>query len=157
MKINYRKLVIAIFVCMLAGFVGSVATSPKITTWYSSLVKPWFAPPNWLFGPAWTTLYVLMGIALYLVWQKGLKTQNGKYAVYLFGFQLGLNALWSFLFFGLESPFFGLVGIAALWFAIVATIWEFYMVEKKAAYLLVPYLAWVSFASLLNYAIWALN
>lgn len=156
-KLDAKKLIISIVLCQMAGIAGSLFTMPKIQTWYSSLAKPWFSPPNWLFGPAWTALYALMGIALYLVWQKGVKTQNEKYAVGIFGIQLGLNALWSFLFFGMESLFFGFACIAAMWLAIAATIWKFYVIDKKAAYALVPYIAWVSFAAILNYAVWMLN
>jgi tryptophan-rich sensory protein len=157
MKADIKKLSASVIVCLLAGMIGSIFTMPKILTWYATLAKPEFAPPNWVFGPVWTTLFVLMGISLYLIWNKGAKDKNVKMAIYVFAVQLALNILWSFLFFGLESPFYGFVGIAVLWAAIAATMWKFYGIDKKAAYLLMPYIAWVSFASLVNYAVWMLN
>lgn len=141
-----------IALCELAGVIGSVFTISAIPTWYAGLVKPDVRPPNWVFGPVWTTLYALMGIAGYLVWSK----RRGQ-ALRIFGVQLVLNATWSIIFFGLQSPGWALVNIVALWLAIVGTIKEFYRVSKPAAYLLVPYLVWVSFASYLNYSIWVLN
>ena len=157
LKIGWKKLIASVAVCQLAGIAGSLFTYPKISTWYATLNKPAFAPPNWVFGPVWISLFTLMGIALYLVWQKGVRSQNERYAVYAFGLQLGLNALWSFLFFGLQSPFYGFVGILLMWLAIAATMWEFRHIDRRAACLLVPYIAWVSFAALVNYAVWLLN
>ncbi len=151
------KLAASVVLCLLAGFIGSFATTPKIQGWYAGLVRPSFAPPNWLFGPAWTTLYVLMGIALYLVWRKGLAAKGVKVAIAFFLVQLVVNALWSFAFFGAESPLAGLVVIVLLWILIVATIAVFAPVSRTAALLLVPYIAWVSFATVLNAAIYALN
>lgn len=151
------KLAASVVLCLLAGFIGSIATTPKIQSWYAGLAKPSFAPPNWLFGPAWTTLYVLMGIALYLVWRKGLAAKGVKLAIAVFLAQLVVNALWSFAFFGAESPLAGLVVIAMLWIMIAVTIAVFAPVSRPAALLLVPYIAWVSFATVLNAAIYALN
>ena len=122
-----------------------------------SLCAGYVAPPNWIFAPVWTALYVLMGIALYLIWKKGLKSHNEMMAVYVFTLQLALNILWSFLFFGLQSPFYGFVGIVILWLAIAATMWHFHDLDARAGYLLIPYIAWVSFAAILNFAIWMLN
>ncbi len=149
------KLVLAVIVCQLAGVFGSLFTMPAIPTWYASLNKPSFAPPGWLIGTIWLILYTLMGISLYLVWIS--KKKHKTRATRMFEFQLILNALWSFLFFGLRSPLYGLIGIAMVWVAILATIIFFYKIDKKAAYLLVPYLAWVSIATLLNYLIFMLN
>ncbi len=161
-----------IILCLLAGAFGSIFTIQNISTWYATLNKPSFSPPNWVFGPVWTTLYILMGISAYLIYSKtrtpnpqtpnpqtpnGLNNNEIRLALGVFGIQLILNALWSFLFFGLQSPVLGLVCIVFLWFAIVATIIEFHKISKPAAYLLIPYLLWVSFASFLNYTIWTLN
>ncbi len=154
---NALKLIAAILVCQLAGVIGSVFTSPAIPGWYASLQKPFFAPPNWVFAPVWITLYTLMGLALYLVWEKGLNTEKVKPAAGVFFLQLGLNALWSVLFFGLRNPFLAFAEIIVLWISILAATILFYRVSKKAAYLMLPYLAWVSIASALNYGIWALN
>ncbi len=151
------KLVGAIALCQLAGILGSLATMPNIPTWYASLNKPFFSPPNWVFAPVWITLYALMGIALYLVWNKGIQNKDVKAGVMLFGGQLALNAAWSFLFFGMHSPLLGLAGIIPLWALIVLTIRKFYPVSKLAAYLMVPYLLWVSFATILNLSLWMLN
>lgn len=151
------RLVFSIALCLLAGIVGSYFTFPAIPTWYATLIKPTIGPPNWIFGPVWTTLYVLMGISLYLIWQKGHKKKNIKYAVQLFSLQLLLNVLWSVMFFGLQSPLLALLEIVLLWLAIFATIRAFYRLSHTAAYMLIPYLAWVSFATILNGAIVYLN
>lgn len=157
MKTDWARLMGCIVVSEAAGLIGSVATINSIPTWYAALIKPAFAPPNWVFAPVWTLLYALMGVAAYLVLQQGWHKPAVRKAVTAFGSQLGLNVLWSFLFFGLHSPLLALFGIALLWFAIAWTIREFHAVCKPAAWLLVPYLAWVSFAALLNFAIWQLN
>jgi len=157
MKLNLVKLVVSITVCQLAGVAGSMFTYPKISTWYASLNKPPFSPPNWLFGPVWITLFLLMGIALYIIWDKGLKERKAKIAVCVFAIQLVLNVLWSLLFFGMESPFYGFVDILLMWAAILATIISFYRTDKKAAVLMVPYILWVTIAAVLNYFILILN
>jgi len=154
---NFLKLVIAIVVSQLAGLIGSVFTVSSIPTWYATLQKPSFNPPNWIFGPVWTTLYFLIGIAAFLVWKKGLERKDVKIAIGVFGVQLFLNAIWSIIFFGLHSPGWALVNIVLLWLAIVWTIIVFYKISKPAAYLLLPYILWVSFAAYLNYTIWVLN
>ncbi len=167
---NFFKLVIAVVVSELAGIIGSVFTISAIPNWYSTLAKPALNPPSWVFGPAWTTLYALMGIAAFLIWREydkltlseveGLVIQRKrqiKMALGVFGIQLFLNAIWSIIFFGLQSPGWALVNIVLLWLAIVWTIAVFYKISRPAAYLLVPYLLWVSFASYLNYSIWMLN
>ena len=154
---NFFKLAIAIVVAGLAGAIGSVFTVSAIPNWYAGLVKPALNPPSWVFGPAWTTLYALIGIAAFLIWKSGWDKKEVKKALGVFGIQLVLNALWSIIFFGLHSPGWALVDIIALWFAIVWTMVVFYKISKPAAYLLVPYILWVSFASYLNYSIWMLN
>jgi len=154
---NFFKLAIAIVVAGLAGAIGSVFTVSAIPNWYAGLVKPALNPPSWVFGPAWTTLYALMGIAAFLIWKSGWDKKEVKKALGVFGIQLVLNALWSIIFFGLHSPGWALVDIIALWFAIVWTMVVFYKISKPAAYLLVPYILWVSFVSYLNYSIWMLN
>lgn len=151
------KLMIAIAISELAGIIGSVFTASSIASWYSGIMKPSINPPAWVFGPVWTTLYALMGIAAFLVWKKGLERGDVKIALGIFAGQLVLNTLWSVIFFGLHSPGGALVEIAFLWLAILATIIAFAKVSKPAAWLLAPYILWVSFAMYLNYAIWALN
>ncbi len=147
-------LIAALFVavCEAAGLLGTAFTISAIPAWYSLLDKPAFSPPNWVFGPVWTILYALMGIAAFLVWRRA-----GAGALVPFWVQLALNALWTPVFFGLRSPLMGLVVIALMWLAIVWTIAKFWPVSRPAALLLLPYLAWVSFASALNLAIYLLN
>ncbi|MDD3421595.1 MAG: tryptophan-rich sensory protein [Methanocellales archaeon] len=158
MKIkNISQLVYSIVICQLAGIIGSFFTFPSIQTWYAALEKPSFNPPNWLFSPVWITLFILMGVSLYLVWSSGAKTRYVKIALTLFGIQLILNILWSIIFFGLKSPFYAFIEIAILWVAILLTIFKFFKISKTAAYLLIPYLLWVSFAAVLNFSIWVLN
>ncbi len=154
---NFFKLVIAIVVSELAGIIGSVFTISAIPTWYDGLVKPALNPPSWVFGPVWTALYALMGIAAFLIWRMGWERKEVKTALGVFGLQLSLNAIWSIIFFGLHSPGWALVNIILLWLAILGTIIVFYKISRPAAYLLVPYILWVSFASYLNYSIWVLN
>ena len=145
-----RNLLVSIGVCLCAGLIGSVFTFPSIPTWYAALTKPAFSPPNWLFGPVWTTLYILMGLAMYLVWQK-------KGTLKLFLIHLVFNAGWSVVFFGLHSILGGMVVIIILWGLIVYLTGMFYRIDRAAAYLLIPYLAWVSFASILNFSLLTLN
>lgn len=153
----YPKLALSLVIPQLAGAIGTIFTSSSIPTWYTTLNKPSFNPPNWIFGPVWTILFLLMGIALFLVWQKGIHKKEVKIAITIFGIQLVLNTLWSILFFGLQSPQYALVEIVFLWIAIVATIITFYKVSKCAAALLLPYILWVSFAAYLNYTLGMLN
>jgi tryptophan-rich sensory protein len=158
MKIsNPLKLIIAVATPLIIGGIGSAFTMPSITTWYSTLAKPALNPPNWIFGPVWTTLYILMGVAAFLIWRKGLKRKGVKAALAIFVFQLFLNSFWSLLFFGIHNPAAAFTEILSLWFAIMALILAAYQVSRPAAYLLVPYILWVSFASYLNYAIWQLS
>jgi len=151
------KLVVSLAVVLAAGAVGSLATAKTIPTWYKGLAKPSFNPPEWLFGPAWTLLYLLMAVAAFLVWKQGFGAPGVKLALAVFLVQLVLNALWSVFFFGLRSPLAGLVDIIVLWLAIVATIIFFFRVSVPAGVMLLPYIAWVSFAALLNAAILRLN
>ncbi|MBI4101537.1 MAG: tryptophan-rich sensory protein [Candidatus Nealsonbacteria bacterium] len=158
MKINnLLGLVAAVGVSELAGVVGSVFTISAIPTWYAGLAKPELNPPSWVFGPTWTMLYALMGVAAFLVWRAGWGKREVKLALGIFGLQLALNAIWSIIFFGLQSPGWALAEIAFLWVAIFATIIVFSRVSRPAAGLLVPYILWVSFAGYLNFMIWRLN
>ena len=151
------KLIISILVCQLAGFIGSFFTQPAIPTWYAGLIKPRFTPPDWVFGPVWISLYILMGIAAFLAWRRGVHHQVVRRALAIFGVQLILNALWSFLFFGLRSPLAGLIGISVLGIAIIFTVRSFLKVSRPAGLLLIPYFLWVSFATGLNLSIWWMN
>lgn len=155
--INLFKLVAAIGVSELAGIIGSVFTAPAIEGWYAGIIQPELNPPSWVFGPVWTTLFALMGIAAFLVWKKGLNHRGVKIALGAFIFQLVLNTLWSIIFFGFQSPGAAFIEIIFLWLAILATIIAFAKVSKPAAWLLLPYILWVSFAAYLNYSIYVLN
>ena len=154
---NPLKLIIALTVPLSVGWIGSLFTTPEINGWYSSLAKPALNPPNWIFGPVWTTLFILMGIAAFLIWRRGLNNKNVQAALAIFVFQLFLNVFWSLLFFGIHSPMVAFTEIISLWLAILALILAAYRVSRPAAYLLIPYVFWVSFATYLNYAIWQLN
>ncbi|MDD2785715.1 MAG: tryptophan-rich sensory protein [Patescibacteria group bacterium] len=154
---NLAKLISTILICELAGVIGAVFTTSSIGGWYSGLIKPDFSPPNWIFGPVWTTLYFLMGVAAYLIWNKGLNRKSVKIALSFFIAQLILNIFWSIIFFGLHSPGGAMIEIVFLWLTILATIITFYKIFRPAAWLLVPYILWVSFAGYLNYSIWILN
>ncbi|MCX6733305.1 MAG: tryptophan-rich sensory protein [Candidatus Peregrinibacteria bacterium] len=149
--------IVSILGCLSVGIVGALFTTPAIPTWYNTLSKPLFSPPAWVFGPAWTILYIMMGVSLFLVWTKKDGSDTKRMALYIFFAQLLLNAIWSPIFFGLQSPFLGLMIIALLWATIIININIFYKVSKAAALLLVPYFLWVSFATVLNFALWQLN
>ena len=152
------RIIIAVIVCLAVGYSSSQVTRTGVETWYPTIVKPVFNPPNWIFAPVWTLLFVLMGIAAGLVWDK-IKVQNEavKKALGFFLIQLVLNAIWSYLFFGLKNPMLALIEIALLWLMIYETYLKFIKINKIAGYLLVPYLAWVAFAGILNASIWWLN
>ena len=177
---NLLKLFSSIIICELVGVVGSFFTISQIPLWYGSLNKPFFNPPSWIFGPVWTLLFVLMGISLYLVWLKKWEAKNsistrkekawnslsqkfysGSWRktniIIIFVFQLVLNVLWSVIFFGWHSPALAFFELLMLWFAIVFTIINFYRVSKTSAWIMLPYLMWVSFAGILNLAIFILN
>ena len=151
------KLVISILASFAAGGIGSLFTFRVIPTWYAGLKKPPYTPPNWVFGPIWTTLYILMGISVFLVWQKGLNTSGVMLAFTLFWIQLALNALWSVIFFGMKSKGGGVITIIVLWLLILATIITSFRVSGWAGALLIPYIVWVSIASYLNIGVWLLN
>ncbi|AXT56895.1 tryptophan-rich sensory protein [Aquimarina sp. AD1] len=157
MKKKILRIGIAVLLCLVIGFFSSIATQTSITTWYPGLQKPSFTPPNWLFAPVWTVLYIMMGIAAGIVWSKGFYHKWVKTALYHFGFQLLLNAAWSIFFFGLRNPLIALVDILALFILLLFTIRWFKVVNSTAAYLLIPYLIWVAYATALNFAIWQLN
>lgn len=148
-------LALSIIACQMAGLVGSIFTFSAIPNWYMYLNKPVFNPPNWIFGPVWTILYLLMGISLFIILNS--KSKLKTKALKVFFIQLLLNTLWSIIFFGLQNPLFGLFEIIILLVFIILSIYYFYKINKKAAYLLVPYLLWVSFASFLNLFIVLLN
>ena len=154
---NKKKLMISLAICFAAEGLGGLFTAQSVGTWYLTLQKPAFTPPGWLFGPVWTLLYLMMGIALYLIWKRAGAGAEGRGALMLFALQLLLNVAWSAVFFGRQSPLGGLLIIVALWLTLALTIWRFRQISTLAAGLLVPYLAWISFAAVLNFAIWRLN
>lgn len=156
-KDNYWILLLSILVAQGAGAIGSFFTFSAISTWYIYLNKPFFSPPNWLFGPVWTLLYTLMGISAYLVWRKYRHEKKSQSFWWMYRTQLVLNALWSILFFGLKFTGLAFIEILVMWYFIVRTIQDGYKIDRWSAYLLYPYLLWVSFASLLNLSIWLLN
>jgi tryptophan-rich sensory protein len=151
------RFILGIVICLSAGFIGSVFTTPQIPSWYAALSKPAFTPPGWVFAPVWTILYLMMGVALFLVWRKWGVAGSVSIALWAFGVQLVLNVLWSAFFFGLQSPVAGFVEILFLWIAIVVTILLFYRISRISAILLVPYLLWVSYAAVLTFSIWRMN
>lgn len=152
--ISAMQLIVCLVICLGAGWLGSVFTRPSLKPWYASLVKPAWTPPNWVFAPVWTLLYVLMGVAAWQVWREaGL----ASVAVGLFAVQLILNIIWSAIFFRLRSPGAALIENMCLWLAIAATTTAFARVVPLAALLMIPYLLWVSYAVALNGAIWRLN
>lgn len=151
------KLGVSILVCESAGAFGAIFTSPAIKSgWYASLAKPAINPPAWLFGPVWITLYALMGISLFLIWRNHSNILKNV-GMSLFFIQLALNSFWLIIFFGWQNPGAAFADIILLWLAILATIVVFYKISKPAAWLLIPYILWVSFAVYLNFSIWQLN
>lgn len=148
---------LSIFICLFAGVIGSIFTNPSIPVWYGGLNKPPFNPPNWIFGPVWTILYILMGISAYLIYEKGLKNKRVRSALIIFGVQLLLNSLWSIIFFGWHLLLLAFLELVLLWAAIILSIISFNRISRTAAYLLIPYILWVSFAAVLNLSIWLLN
>ena len=157
MKRKLTYIIIGIVICSTIGFLSSVVTQSSVNGWYMTLNKPSFNPPNWIFAPVWTALYILMGISAGWVWAKGFHHKWVKTGLYHFGFQLLLNGLWSIVFFGLQQPFWGLLVVLTLLVVLILTIKWFKVVSKVAAILLIPYLLWVCFATVLNYKIWELN
>ncbi len=154
---NLFKLIAAIAVSQSAGLIGAAFTVSSVSTWYATLAKPAFTPPSWLFSPVWITLYALMGISAYLVWQKGVNKKKVKAALTIFGIQLLLNALWSIIFFGLKNPLLAFLEITLLLAAIVVTTVKFYSISRMAGMLLLPYILWVAFAAILNLGIVVMN
>lgn len=152
------RIAVAVIVCLTVGYSSSTVTKSGVEIWYPTIIKPVFNPPNWVFMPVWTLLFVLMGIAAGLIWGK-IKEQNAevKKALGFFLIQLALNAIWSYLFFGLKNPMLALIEIALLWLMIYETYLKFIKINKTAGYLLIPYMAWVGFAAILNASIWWLN
>jgi translocator protein len=151
------KLMVGILASFAAGGIGTLFTFKAIPTWYPTLKKPPYTPPNQAFGPVWTTLYILMGVSVYFVWQNGLDSNGALLAFVLFWIQLVLNAVWSFIFFGLKSKGGGVIAIIVLWLLILATIIASFRVSSWAGPLLIPYIVWVSIATYLNVGIWMLN
>ncbi len=154
---NLFKLLASLGICFLAGGIGSFFTSQAIPGWYQNINKPFFNPPNWIFGPVWTVLFFMMGISLYSIWRKEAPEKQKRSAVLIFSVQLLFNTLWSAAFFGLKSPLFGLITIIILLALIAINISKFYKISKEAGILLLPYIVWVFFAAFLNFAIWRLN
>jgi len=159
MKKKILILIIFIVIAHSAGIIGSFFTAPSIDSWYTFLEKPPFSPPNWLFAPAWLTLYTLMGVAAFLVWSSygHIAGERARTALWLYGIHLVFNALWSVIFFGLKNPALAFLEIILLWVLILTVTLKFYKIRKAAGILLIPYLLWVSFAAALNFFIWQLN
>lgn len=155
--VNWKKLIISILIPLFIGAISSYFTMNSIPTWYANLAKSALTPPNWLFGPAWTVLYILMGISLYLVWSKIIQNKRVKKALTFFSIQLALNFFWTIIFFGLKQPLYAFIEIVALWIFIFITIIKFHRISRQASYLLIPYILWVSFAAYLNLSVLLLN
>ncbi len=154
---NFIGLALAVAIPLAVGGVSGLITAQGVQSWYPDLIKPWFNPPSWVFGPVWTLLYLMMGFASFLVWQKGWESGAVRTALAFFAIQLILNGLWSVLFFGIRSPGLAFVEILLLWIFIGLTTALFWRVTPVAGMLLLPYQAWVTFAAVLNGAIWILN
>jgi len=151
------KLILSLLIPLAVGFVGSYFTRPELGGWYSALRKPTFNPPGEVFAPVWTVLYILMGIAMYLIWKAPVSTEQKRPAFVLYGIQLIFNFFWSFIFFRLHALGAALLWIFALWILILLTMLNFGRIRSLAAWLLVPYICWVTFATLLNFELWQLN
>jgi translocator protein len=151
------KLLLCIVASQMAGIIGGIITATSVMDWYPTLRKPSFTPPDWLFGPTWTVLFVIMGIAAYLVLRSGIQGKLVKISLGIFLVQLVLNLLWSIVFFGLKSPGGAMIEIVFLWLAILITAIYFFKVSMAAGWLMLPYIAWVSFAAILNFQIWRIN
>ena len=151
------KLLISILIPLAVGSLSGFYTSSGVNGWYALANKPWFNPPNWVFAPVWTLLYILMGIAFYLVWNAKTEKSLKQIAMLFFVLQLVLNFFWSVIFFKAQQPGWAFAEIMAMWVMILLTIIWFGKISSTAAWLMVPYICWVSFATVLNYAIWKLN
>lgn len=155
---KYTKILLFVILCVAVGFLSSIVTRDSVSTWFPTINKPFFNPPGWLFAPVWTALYIAMGVAAGLVWsQISVSPELVKKALLFFGIQLVLNAAWSYIFFGLHNPLLALTEIILLWLFIFETYKQFKIINKTAGYLFIPYIAWVSFAAILNASIWWLN
>jgi translocator protein len=154
---NTVRLIISVAIPLIIGGSSGFFTASGVEGWYQTIHKPSWNPPNWIFAPVWTSLYVLMGIALFLVWKADTSSELKRIAVLLFAVQLVLNFFWSFIFFYQHQPGWALAEIITMWLFILLTIFAFAQVNKTAAWLLVPYISWVSFATILNYTLWKLN
>lgn len=154
--INIKKFSISLAIPLIAGFIGSFFTSSSVNAWYTTLNKPSFNPPNWLFAPVWTILFIMIGISFYMAWSKGFSGQK-RLPVTIYSLNLLLNLAWSLLFFGLKAPLIAFIEIIILWIVILINIIVFYRISRTSGILLIPYLLWVSFASILNYFIFHLN
>lgn len=152
-----RRLAICLLVPQLVGLTSGLITRGAVRTWYATLARPWFSPPAWVFAPVWTAIYLIMGIAAFLVWQRGLAVPFARQALGVFAAQLALNWLWSALFFGMRAPGVAFVEIVLLWCLIAWCVVLFFRVRPAAGWLMVPYLAWVTFATALNLEFWRLN
>lgn len=151
------RIIISILICLLVGMLSGFVTRSSVTEWYPTLEKPFFTPPNWLFAPVWTFLYISMGIAAGIVWARGFYHKWVQTAMYHFVFQLIFNAFWPVVFLGFKKPFLGLLVILTLFILLIFTYKWFKIVSKPAAYLLIPYLIWIGYATALNFEIWRLN
>ena len=157
MKISHIiKLIISILLPLSVGAVAGMFTSQAVPTWYASLNRPFFSPPNWVFGPVWTSLYILLGISFFLIWKEE-ASKVRDLAIKVFSIQMLLNFAWSFIFFYFNLIGVALIEIILLWTSIVAMIYLFYKIKPLAAYLNIPYLLWVSFATILNAGYYFLN
>jgi len=156
MEIDFFRLFISVFICQLAGFVTGILHSKSIEGWYIKLKKPRITPPDWVLSPIWASLYLMQGIALFLIWSSG-QDSDISFTLIMFFFQIMLSMAWSFLFFGKKSLFLSLGDIVFLLFAVIITMLSAYNVSIVAAMLFVPYLAWIIFITILNFSIWVLN
>lgn len=155
---KYVKILIFVLTCVAIGYISGMVTRSAVLTWFPTLIKPSFNPPSWVFAPVWSLLYIMMGIAAGLVWSRiDFEREAVRKALLFFVIQLALNALWSILFFGLKNPMLAGIEIILLWLMIYETYIKFGKIDKIAGYLFIPYLLWVSFASVLNISIWWLN
>jgi translocator protein len=155
-RIKILPLIVSILLPLVIGGLSGIVTSANIPTWYASINKPWFNPPNWIFGPVWTTLYILMGIASYIIYTSEISYHRMR-SLLFYTIQLCLNFAWSFIFFGLKNPGIALIEIIFMWIFIYLTILQFGKISSIASWLMVPYITWVSFASILNFYIYILN
>jgi tryptophan-rich sensory protein len=155
---KYLKIIVSVTICLAVGYLSSIVTQSSIKTWYPTIEKPSFNPPNWVFAPVWTLLFILMGIAAGLVWDKiSTEKELVKKGLLFFGVQLALNALWSYLFFGFNNILLASIEIVLLLLIIYETYLIFKKIDKKASYMLIPYMLWVGFASILTITIYFLN